>query len=170
MSLMVQTHLILHEDLLELRLFQDVPATSFLAYPSCRSCIKVGCPQNLISSKKVLFHLRLETWVSHFLFGVITSFALSRAWVSGAPKCTSSSKSATSVSPFSRFHPRAKHIRGMFQGALSFQIDGFLTGLLATKLGDIQSLNQTELPVLSMIHQTAVHQVFSRPIRGLEDF
>ena len=43
----------------------------------------------------------------------------------------------------SKLHPRTKRIRGTIQVRLSFQIDGFLTGLTQRK-GSTQPVNQTE--------------------------
>ena len=43
----------------------------------------------------------------------------------------------------SKFHPRTMRIRGTIQVRLSFQIDGFLTGL-SQKYGNTQPVNQTE--------------------------
>ena len=48
-----------------------------------------------------------------------------------------------SVRDPSKFSPRAERIRGTCQVRLSFQIDGFLTGLSQSK-GDTQPMNQTE--------------------------
>ena len=63
------------------------------------------------------------------IFGVIT-FALGlRAWISDGSKISSSSMSATKVSPF-QIRPLTMHIQGMFQVKLSYQIDGTLTALL----------------------------------------
>ena len=43
----------------------------------------------------------------------------------------------------SKFTPRTERIRETIQVRLSFQIDGFLTGI-SQKLGDTQPMKQTE--------------------------
>ena len=52
---------------------------------------------------------------------------------------------------------------------VSCQIGGVLIGLWQKRDG-ILSLKKTELLVLEKILQIAVHEVFSRPIRGLANF
>ena len=60
-------------------------------------------------------------------------------------------------------------IPGRFQVERSYQTGGVLTGL-SQRSDDIQSSIRKEIRVLSMVLQIAVHEVFSRPLRGLERF
>ena len=84
----------------------------------------------MISFQTVLL-FRLQLGISNHLssVGVNTSCALSlRVWIFDTSEFSSSSMSATKVSPFLT-PPHTMHILGIFEETLSHQTDGVLSGL-----------------------------------------
>ena len=69
----------------------------------------------------------------------------------------------------SKLTPRLKRIPGTIQVRLSFQIDGFLTGL-SQKYGNTHPLNQTEQLFFQMVLQNAFRMEFSHQTRDPECF
>ena len=99
-------------------------------------------------------------------FGMRTSLALSlRARISDASKLSSSSMSATMISPF-QIHPHTIHTRRRFQAKLSHQTGGVLTGLWQ-RSDDTQPFIRKGLLSLSMVLHIAFHMVFSHPTKSL---
>ena len=93
-------------------------------------------------------------------FGVIISFALSlRAWISDASQFSSSSMSATKISPFQSL-PQTVHIQTKLESWLVFRRNRMM----------FNHWRQTGLLVLSTVFQIALHMVFSHLSRGLEHF
>ena len=95
-------------------------------------------------------HLQLEIWIFHFLSEISPPLH----WVFSSrfqmrPSFPTSQRLQPICHP-SKFSPRAKRIRGTIQVRLSFQKDGFLTGL-SQNLGNTEPINQTEWSVLWMV-------------------
>ena len=80
--------------------------------------------------QQILFvHLRLEVWNFHFLWEIL--LPLHWVFLSRFPMLPSfpTPQGLRSVRHPSKFSPHRERIRGTIQVRLSFQIDGFLTGL-----------------------------------------
>ena len=118
--------------------------------------------------KVVLFHLRPGTVCSSPLSTNITSFALSPLSIDF--RCVHLFQVLKVHNQYVSFpdSPRVQYInRGIFLGALSFQIDGFLTDP-SWIWDDIPPMNQIEWLVLWMVHQIAFsYSVFLSDKRSL---
>ena len=135
----------------------EMDKKSFLALPSGDESWKfcAGEDPSLVSSvprwmisvpglqEVLLFHLRLEIWIRHHFLALSP---LSH-WVFQHGYLTRPSLPAPQdprqVLFLSRFFRRTIHNHGIFQGAHSFQIDGFVSGPLGI-LDDILPTNQTD--------------------------
>ena len=111
MSLLGEIFLIFHKNFLEHRLVQEVPVLRSMFSEPDFTKNNLSVP-SAAGNKKLSPH-----------FGRITSFAMSlRAWISGAPKFSSSSRSATAMCLLCRFPPRTMHIPRIFWAKLGSRL------------------------------------------------
>ena len=117
----------------------------------------------------LLCHLRLGVMKLPLLFGVITSFALSlRAWISDPAKFSSSSMSATKISPSqipSAYTAYPRNIPGN-----TFLPNWWSLCWSSAEMDGILPRSQTESRGLQMILQIAFHEVFSHLPAGSGHF